>query len=384
MTTPDDRHKASARAGSTILDAGLSRREAERIAMGLRASDLFEPEFWTEFLKDLDGKGSAISPVAGATIMATDYAPLRFVVDGLIVEGLTLLSGRPKIGKSWALLGLAVAVATPGSFLGRTVEARAGVLYLALEDTPRRIKKRLATLGLTASPAGLDFVFSLPRIDEGGADALDDWLGKHPDVKLVILDVLNKVRSARPRTADQYLHDAAELGRLHAVAQARSVSLVVSTHDRKAAAEDWLERISGTLGVTGAADTVALLERERGSANGRLRLVGRDLEDEPDLSLEFRNGLWHVLGPGEDLDITPDRRRIVGTLKASRSPLGPAAIAKATGQTVDVVRHLLRRLAADGRVTRSRRGLYLVPPIHDVHDSSTDVNGMNEGNDEDE
>ncbi len=80
-----------------------------------------------------------------AELMAQDIPPVRWILPGILPEGLTILAGKPKMGKSWLALDLSVAVATGGKVLGLQVE-QAGVLYLALEDTKRRLQDRLKIL----------------------------------------------------------------------------------------------------------------------------------------------------------------------------------------------------------------------------------------------
>src|SRR5262249_46932510 len=161
-----------------------------------------DSEIWNGFLPTLGtasanadvqdtGRTSNLVPTSAATILATEYPPLRFLVPGLIVDGLTLLAGRPKVGKSWLALDLSVAIAQGGQFLGREA-VQAGVLYLGLEDSPGRIKKRLSDLRLTSAPSGLEFLFKLQRLDDRGAEELALWLADRQDVKLVVVDVLNR------------------------------------------------------------------------------------------------------------------------------------------------------------------------------------------------
>ena len=74
------------------------------------------------------------------------FEPIKYVVPGVIVEGLTLFAGKPKIGKSWLLLHAAIAVARGGFTLGDIHCDEGDVLYCALEDNLRRLKSRMAKL----------------------------------------------------------------------------------------------------------------------------------------------------------------------------------------------------------------------------------------------
>ena len=91
-----------------------------------------------------------------------------FVVAGLILEGLTILAGRPKIGKSWLALAVCLAVAQGHRVLGNLATTQGDVLYAALEDNPRRLQKRIDKLLSPFSaewPARLDArdILATPR-----------------------------------------------------------------------------------------------------------------------------------------------------------------------------------------------------------------------------
>ena len=49
--------------------------------------------------------------IDGATLMSQPLKPLNFVVDSLLSQGLHVLAGSPKVGKSWLALWLSVTVA---------------------------------------------------------------------------------------------------------------------------------------------------------------------------------------------------------------------------------------------------------------------------------
>jgi len=140
-------------------------------------------------------------PITDLDLWHKAFPAVRWAVPGLIPEGVAILAGSPKIGKSWLALGVAVAVATGGIALGRIPVEPGEVLYLALEDTQRRLQKRLQRVlpADCGQPSGrLHFVTEWPRLHAGGVERFERWLTDHPETRLVIIDTLEKVR---PHTA---------------------------------------------------------------------------------------------------------------------------------------------------------------------------------------
>src|SRR5262249_38352115 len=96
--------------------------------------------------------------ITAKELSAMRFAPIKYVVPGIIVEGLTLLAAKPKMGKSWMMLHAAVAVSRGGFTLGEIHCAEGDVLYCALEDNPRRLQSRMTKLfGMQEWPARLSF-----------------------------------------------------------------------------------------------------------------------------------------------------------------------------------------------------------------------------------
>lgn len=140
---------------------------------------------------------SGYGSITAADLMAMEFAPGRPVVPGLIGEGLTLLAGPPKIGKSLLMLSVAVAVATGGEALGSLPCEAANVLYVILEDGKRRVQDRLRNLlGSDPVPDNLSFQFECQRLDAGGLDDLRVAC-QDGDVKVLIVDVLEPIRPAK-------------------------------------------------------------------------------------------------------------------------------------------------------------------------------------------
>jgi hypothetical protein len=296
-------------------------------------------------------------------LMATDFPPVRWAVPGLIAEGVNLLAGPPKVGKSWLSLGLALSVAAGVPALG-SVEVEAGpVLYLALEDTGRRLKSRIGKLldGRRA-PDGLTLSTTCPPLPEGGAAAIADWLQRNPAARLVVIDVFAKVRGRAMSTVSAYDADYAALGYVKALADRYGVAVVVVHHVRKMASEDFLEAISGTNGLAGAADAALVLRRPRGEADGILSITGRDV-DEAEHALRFtaHNGAWTLLdGPAGDYAMSGHRAAIMRFLRTNPGR-GPKTIAEATGISYETVKKTCQRMNADGQLAADTGGRYRVP-----------------------
>jgi hypothetical protein len=114
-----------------------------------------------------------------------------YVVPGYIPEGLTILGGRPKVGKSWMALEMALGVSLVENVLGKIMPESGDVLYAALEDTFNRLQRRIKKLlwpGRKEWPERLMLATTWKRLDEGGVEDIDDWAQSVDAPRLVILD----------------------------------------------------------------------------------------------------------------------------------------------------------------------------------------------------
>jgi len=299
-----------------------------------------------------------------AELIATDFPEPRWAVPGILAEGVTLLAGPPKVGKSWLSLALALQIAAGGRALS-AIDVTAGpVLYLALEDTPRRLKTRMTKLLAGApAPAALTLATTCPTLPAGGDAAIASWLDRHPSARMVVLDVFAKMRGAAPHGLSAYDADYAAVGRAKAVADRYGVALVLVHHVRKAAAEDFLAEVSGTNGLAGAADATLVLKRARGQADGLLQITGRDVDEaEHALAFDPGTGHWRLLdGPAADHTLHPTRAAILRHLRTAE-PSGPTAIADATALDLQTVKKTCQRMAHDGQLTTDPHGRYTTPP----------------------
>lgn len=132
--------------------------------------------------------------ISAAALMQMDFPPINYVVPDYVAEGLTLLAGAPKIGKSWMSLGLGVAIASGRPAFGSIPVDQGDVLYLALEDNARRLKRRLLKMGVTTPPERLTLCTDWPGLDEGCVDEIAEWIASVEKPTLIVVDVLSKVR----------------------------------------------------------------------------------------------------------------------------------------------------------------------------------------------
>jgi RecA-family ATPase len=282
------------------------------------------------------------------------FQPIKYVVPGVIVEGLTLLAGKPKIGKSWLLLHTAIAVARGGITLGEIRCIEGDVLYCALEDNARRLQSRMIKLLDTQQwPRRLQFRCEMPRLTEGGLTTIKTWIEAAEHPRLVIIDTLAMVRTPKKRDESNYDADYAAVKDLRDVAHKLGVAIVLVHHLRKQDADDAFDTVSGTLGLTGAPDTILVLKRDT-SGNVALHGRGRDIaEIEKAISFNKEACTWTIMGEAYEVRLSNERRTILKALVEAGEPLGPATIAGATGMKPTNVRKLLLKLVRDGDVKKA-------------------------------
>jgi hypothetical protein len=195
-------------------------------------------------------------------LQTMQFAPLSYLLPELIPEGLCLLVSRPKLGKSWLVLDVAIATAASRFVLGELKPASGDALYLALEDGPRRLQRRLMKLLPSGTwPPGLTFATEWPRSDQGGLSDIESWIKSSKNPRLVIVDTLAQFRKIATGK-DVYLEDSVAISGLQNLASKYNLTIIVVHHDRKSAADDVFDTVSGSLGLTGAADTIAILKRQ--------------------------------------------------------------------------------------------------------------------------
>jgi AAA domain len=301
-----------------------------------------------------------------AALQTMTFPPLKFILPGLVPEGATLLVSRPKFGKSWLVLDIALATAAGRFTLGELKPSTGDVLYLALEDGRRRLQRRITKLLPTFSvtwPPGMEIATEWPRADQGGLASIEKWLTEHPSARLVIVDTLARFRNLPSGKAQQQLYpeDYAAISGLQNLASKYNVGIIIVHHDRKSEADDVFDTVSGSLGLSAAADTILIMKRQAGAVT--LHVRGRDIE-EAEMAMQFNKETcrWAILGAAAEVHRSAERKQVLAALDNASGGLGVSEIvAAARLPNRNAAGALLFKMAADGEIERVKRGLYGLP-----------------------
>ena len=296
-----------------------------------------------------------------AELAATVFPDPKWAVPGILPVGLCLLAGRPKVGKSWLALQVAHAVATGGRALDQSVE-RGRVLFLALEDNPRRLKERTTKQGI---PTTADIVFKTDfRLHDGGlADLITEIAGG--GFSLVVLDTLTRALGGRADQSDEAAMTPV-MSALQKIAFDHDCCVLLIDHHRKTGigGGDVIDDVLGSTTKTGHSDAILGLFKDRGKSGAVLKITGRDVE-EKELALRWDTltWSWQLVGNVYDVQLTERRQEVLAALQQ----LGQAtltAISKAVGQDKSNTNHRLQDMANAGLIWRKIVGddiVYMLP-----------------------
>jgi hypothetical protein len=295
-------------------------------------------------------------------LLSWELPPVRWTIPDMLPEGLTLLAGKPKLGKSWLALSVALSIAAGSIALGTQPVKKGDVLYLALEDNARRLQSRARRLleSMTETPitpSNLEFALDWPRLGEGGLAYLEEYFKTHPELRLVVIDTWARVAPpSGERRCSQYEGDYDALMPLKRLADTYHSSILAIHHLRKTASSDVLDEIIGSTGVTGAVDGTLILKRDRGQNEATMFVTGRDVEREQQLALSFdvATALWTLVGNAEELRCSQARQEILDLLREQGNDgMSAREIAEALKKNYHTTRSLLRKIEEVGDIKRS-------------------------------
>lgn len=336
----------------------------EKQAELLRLLEIADPKLAAAYRHKIEAEFAedptrpALELLTADEILSTDWPEPTWAVPNLLPVGLTILAGRPKIGKSWLALQIALAVASGGMALGEHVE-RGPVLYLALEDTERRLKDRMQKQGW---PLGLQADFMRmgqfeQQIDDlcnGGGERLARQIEQR-GYRCVTIDTLS--RSVYGDQSDVEAMTAALIP-VQAMAHDKNSAVIMVDHHRKLfmADPDCVSDILGSTAKGAMADSIWGLYKERGKAGAKLAITGRDIEERT-LALTFDGmlGCWQCEGDADALELTERRQEILDALE-DLGRVGVVTVAKAVDQPKSHTYSRLQDLVNTGLVERQKEG----------------------------
>lgn len=216
------------------------------------------------------------------------------------------------------MLDLCLSVCAGDKFMGHHTE-KSGCLYLALEDSENRLQDRINRLTYNApAPEGFDYSITAATIDEGLVDQLEGYLDHKPETGLIVIDTLQKVKGKPLKNDSAYSDDYRQMGLIKRIADDHSIGILLVHHLKKGKGDgDAFERISGTNGIFGSADTAIVMQKaNRTDKETTLHITGRDVVAD-DSVIEFDKGScrWECKGSVDEIE----ERRL--TLEYENDPL---------------------------------------------------------------
>jgi histidinol phosphatase-like PHP family hydrolase len=221
-----------------------------------------------------------------------DLPATKFVIKELLPQGLAIIGGAPKVGKSWLMLDWCVRIAK-GETIWKFPTTKGTTLYVSLEDTASRLQERL--LSVTDEAPNVFFTTFSFKIGEGLEEQIKSFVADHPGTALIVIDTFQMIRNTGSEVS--YASDYNEIEILKKLAEELKITILLVHHLRKQGDSDPFNMLSGTNGLAGGVDTMFVLDKsKRCSTNATLYCSGRDIEDrEIELCFDKDNCVWNFV-----------------------------------------------------------------------------------------
>ncbi len=279
---------------------------------------------------------------------------INYLVDKIIPDsGLVVFAGNPKSGKTFFAIQLALAIANGKSFLDYST-TKGFVSCHFFEDNMDRLKRRLDSMKIKKEEYE-NVLINHQRIsiNNGLINKMGNELLLYPDIKLFIIDTLQDAKGAGGK-GNSYENDQLRLAPLQDFAMKNKVAVFCIHHLKKSKKDmdDDIQRLSGSMAISGAADLIMQLKKERGKTSAELSVEGRDIEYQ-NLLIDFDSNKfeWTNEGLYNQAKYSKEKKEILDFLENHKSDLfSPKEIAnglgKKTTREVNNVTRLLRKLLA--------------------------------------
>jgi len=305
-----------------------------------------------------------------AKLKETEFPEIRWAVDGIIPEGLCVLAGEPKIGKSLIAVNICSAIASGVEAFGQRKCVVGTCCYISLEDKERRVKARIKQQCDLWPDRFKLLTNGVPVIGPDFYRLLDEMVMMWPDLRAIVIDVLQKVIPQKNNNVADYDHYYKVLDPLHDWAMQNHVAVILITHKNKSKDDDASNPFSGIIGsvaIQGTADALVLLTKNHAKAkdpgnhdlaDGFLTITGREVTTEK-ISLEFNSEAltWVIRGEFKPVDATGNVNWMLIASVLSKSPLSPAGVRDMTGLNNSTVKSCLNRMCKAG-ILLNNEGIY--------------------------
>ena len=224
------------------------------------------------------------------------YKPLehpKMLIDGVLSDGLAIMAGDSKIGKSWMVLWMCLQISKGEPVWGLPTR-KTDVVYLALEDREWRVQQRMQDLTDTP-PDNLHFGFSCGQLGAELESQIEDVLKDYPSTGLLFIDTLQMVRDNASAKVNAYAQDYKDLSSLKKIADNHGICIFVVHHTRKERdGGNIFNDMTGSTGIMGVADTGMILRKDdRFGDNATLCITGRDVEEKK-LKMQMCGVKWEI------------------------------------------------------------------------------------------
>lgn len=241
-------------------------------------------------------KEKSIKSITAKELLSMELEEPHIVVENMLCQGLTILAGSPKIGKSWLCLDLCISICNGEPILGFNTN-KCDCSYFALEDSWNRLQKRLKKVaGGKDIPENFHLQINCSPLNEGLLEELENHLKDFPNVKLIIIDTLQKVRKTSNSGNDTYGKDYSDMSKIKSFADKHKINVTVIHHLKKGSEDDTFDRINGSTGLRGAVDTAIILSKIKDKKEVVFSIEGRDVEsNEKLLTFNKETFKWEVI-----------------------------------------------------------------------------------------
>ena len=301
-----------------------------------------------------------------------DFPPVVWAVDGVIPEGLTVLAGDPKVGKSLVAVDICSAIASGLHSFGNRKCTEGACLYVSLEDPERRVKARIKQQCDLWPDRFKLLTGGISQLGEGFYRQMDEMLLLWPDLRCVVIDTMAFVIPQKPQGISDYDHIYKYLDPLHRWCLNNHISVILITHTTKARIVDGENPFIGIIGsvaIQGCSDSMVMLRKNHAKSglvakdpsvpDGFLHIQGRELGSDL-FALEFDDeGLkWAITREAEATDHTrnPNYLLIADALKSS--VMGPTELSEATKINLATIKTCLTRMVKKEILIKVSKGKY--------------------------